>query len=205
MTRADQRQTSNRPVTDQQWTSDRRTSRHTSRRTSDGPVTGKQRTSRQTWSKQHLMQLHSRSLFFTRHRHQQSVRNRHAVISISHSHNKSRTILHTVAMSKPPLHSSSTAAICTQSAPSDHDLVLTQRGYSITSCNFTLEASSLRIIDITQAPLNHFDLVLMQGAYNNPSYDNLLVTSSPCIVDIAQAPHVCTAQPYSPLCNPSQS
>ena len=71
-------------------------------------------------------------------------------------------------MSKPPLHSSSTAAICTQSAPSDHDLVLTQRGYSITSCNFTLEASSLRIIDITQAPLNHFDLVLMQGAYNNP-------------------------------------
>ena len=114
------------------------------------------------------MQLHSRSLFFTRRRQQQSVRNRHPVITISYSHNKSRTILHTVAMSKPPLHSSSTAAICTQSAPSDHDLVLTQRGYSITSCNFTLEASSLRITDITQAPLNHFDLVLMQGAYNNP-------------------------------------
>ena len=172
---------------------------------SDGPVTGKQRTSRQTRSKQHLMQLHSRSLIFTRRRHQQSVRNRHPVITISYSHNKSRTILHTVAMSKPPLHSSSTAAICTQSAPSDHDLVLTQRGYSITSCNVTLEASSLRITDITQSPLNHFDLVLMQGATIKPSHDNLLVTSSSLITDIAQTPHVCTAQPYPPLCNPSQS
>ena len=168
-------------------------------------MTGKQRTSRQTRSKQHLIQPHSRSLIFTRRRHQQSPRNRHAVIAISHSYNKSRTVLHTITFLNNHLHSSSTSAITTQSAPSDHDLVLTQRGYSITSCNFTLEASSLRIIDITQAPLNHFDLALMQGATINPSHDNLLETSSSLITDSAQAPHVCTAQPYSPLCSPSQS
>ena len=104
MTRADQRQTSNRPVTDQQWTSDRRTSR----RTSDGPVTGKQRTSRQTRSKQHLMQLHSRSLF-TRRRQQQSARNQHAVISISHSCNEHTTPPRPISFLKPLLHASPTS------------------------------------------------------------------------------------------------
>ena len=132
-------------------------------------------------------------------------RNHHTVIAISHSCNEQPLSLHPISFLRPLLHASSTSAISTQSACSDHDLVLTQRGYSITSCNFTLEASSLRIIDITQSPLNHFDLALMQGATIKPSHNNLLVTSSSLITDSAQAPHVCTAQPYYPLCNPSQS
>ena len=54
------------------------------------------------------------------------LRNHHSIISVSHSHDNLRTTLHTIAMSKPPLHSSSTLAISTQSADSHLDLALMQ-------------------------------------------------------------------------------
>ena len=140
------------------------------------------------------MQLHSRSLIFTRRRHQQSVRNRHEVISISHSCNEHTTPPRLISFLKPPLHasptsrnhhtviaishscnehiitlhtisflnnhlhSSSTAAISTQLARSHLDLVLTQPAYNTTSCNFIPEASSPRITDIAQSPLNPLGL-----------------------------------------------
>ena len=145
-------------MTDQQWTSDRRTSR----RTSDGPVTGKQRTSRQTRSKQHLMQLHSRSLFFTRHRQQQSVRNRHAVISISHSCNEHTTPPHATSFLKPPLHASPTSrnhhtVIATSHSYNEHIITL----HTISFLNNHLHSSSTAAI-CTQSACSHLDLPLTQ-------------------------------------------
>ena len=135
-----QRQDSDRTATptraDQQWTSDRRAEqRQTSRATADEQSNGRRTEQRWTSDRKATDEQtgkeqtppHQATSFPKPPLHASPTsRKHHSILSVSHTHNKSRTALRTITFLNNHLHSSSTSTICAQSACSHLDLVLTQ-------------------------------------------------------------------------------
>ena len=109
-------QTNNGPATDEQSNGRRTEQRWTSDRKATDEQTGKEQTPPHQATSFPKPPLHASP----------TSRKHHSILSVSHTHNKSRTALHTITFLKPPICASPTLAISAQSACSHLDLVLTQ-------------------------------------------------------------------------------
>ena len=109
-------QTNNGPATDEQSNGRRTEQRWTSDRKETDQQTGKEQTPPHQATSFPKPPLHASP----------TSRKHHSILSVSHTHNKSRTALHTITFLKPPICASPTLAISAQSACSHLDLVLTQ-------------------------------------------------------------------------------